>query len=89
VLQIAGVHHVIGQEHQPGDDADHHADPAAGPGNDHQRQDGRHDDRQVHHGVEALEESGIALRAGLARLLSCFRSGIHRPDRARPAGPGT
>jgi hypothetical protein len=48
------VHHVVRQEHEPGDDANHNADPPVGLGDHHQRQDCRDDDRHLHPGVERL-----------------------------------
>ena len=67
MLEMASVHHVVDQEHQPGDHADHHADPAIGLGNNYQRQDRRHHDRHSHPPAEALQKGGIALRARLTR----------------------
>ena len=87
-LKMAGVHHVVEHENQPGDHADDQADPAIGLRHDHQRQDGRHDDRQLHPGVETLKVGGVAFRAGLARPVLCLGSDTHGPDRARSAGPG-
>ena len=56
MLKMPSVHHEVDQEHQPGNDAGHRADPAAGPGNDHQRQDRRDDDRQLHPGCRIAQE---------------------------------
>src|SRR5580693_5776957 len=89
MLAMTDMHQVVDQEHQPGGDADHDADPAIGLWRDDERQDGRHDDRQLHPGVEALQEGGVAFRAGLAPPMLCFRGDIHGLDRARPACPGT
>ena len=69
VLEMADVHYVVDSEHQPGADADHNSDPIIGFWSDDERQDGRHDDRQAHRGVEGLEEGGVAFRAGLAWLV--------------------
>ena len=83
---MADVHHVIDQEHQPGGDADHDTDPAIGLWNHDERQDGRHDDRHSHRGVVALEEGGVAFRAGLTWPMLYCRGEVHGLDRARPAG---
>jgi hypothetical protein len=77
----------VDEEHQPGDHADDHADPAVGLGNDQQRQDRRYDDRQLHPGVEPVKEGGVAFRAGLARPVLSLSGDLHGLDRARSAPP--
>lgn len=86
VLEMPGVHDIVDHEHQPGGDADHGTDPVMGFRGDDERQDGRHDDRQSHPGVEALQEGGVACRAGLARPVLYLSGDIHGLDRARAAG---
>jgi hypothetical protein len=88
-VQTAEVYHVVDHEHQPGGDADDDVDQASGPRDDDERQDGRHDDRQLHPGVVALHEDGIAVRARLAWPMLCFRGNVHDLDRVRTIRPGT
>lgn len=86
VLEMADAHYVVDSGHQPGGDADHDTDPAMGLRDDDERQDGRHDDRQSHPGVETLEEGGVTSERGLARPMLRFRGDIHSLGRARAAG---
>ena len=82
---MANVHDVVDDEHQPGGDADHGTHPAMGLRGDDERQDSRHDDRQAHRGLEALEEGGVAFGAGPTRPMLYFSGDSHGPDRARAA----